>query len=912
MPEHGMPEHGVRPVEQEIFLRFHEDREMYEGRVAIELRVEVETPVLEIDSEGLTIDELLLFERRGARTIERPLRWTGEPRSKAPPWARNRLRIVPTTPLGPGNHRLEVAFRGELRQAGDGGLFRVREGDDAYVFPFFQPDLAHTAFPCFDRPDFRIRFEIRLEIPAHHRAFANTRAVSEELSETPSSDGARRTVSFAPTPPIPTYLLAIAAGPLEVLEIGDGDQNAGRLVLPRGRDPRSTRTLRELISTLLPPIEAYFGSPHPFGTLDWLIVPGMLALGMEFPGLVALAEEAALLDDGSGDGVPGTAVDTMANTGPAHRRLARLVAHELAHQWFGNWVSPADWSELWLNESFARWMEQKAVEAALPELGIGLHFVREHQQRQVDDALSGSLAVTGQRGDPRSQLGTFGPAMVKGTAVLEMLEAWIGEAELRAAIRAHLQRFAWGSASTDDLLRSLDEAAGPDRKAGPSPSALARPFLDQPGLPEVSLELDTEAGVLRLRQERYRVIGRDSAPQLWQIPLVLAFAEPGSKVRQTRRLLLDGSSKSVPLGELGLVPGADPPWILPDAGAVGYYRFTLTEALLRPLVGAAAEGRLSPREVITLLGNLRTMLDAGDLDGGAYLRSLARLFGHPDPRIVDAALTAFEAVEKPFSTAAREAPSGLGGADPGGARFGAWTRASLGPALEAIGLDPRPGEEGQKESRAVRTLRPRLWLWLGLHGRDTRVLDRADALVRRWLAAGPEATLDPELAPAALRLAALRGDAELFERLENRLEELGASPLGHSLASALGGFEEPELRRRALDLALEGSLGPRAGVAIALGQTFDARGQERVETWAVENYDVLFEGLPPPVRQMIPALLEGCSESRLPALRRFFGKKEADAPGTALQLALATEQMEDCARLAHREGEAIRAYLAGF
>jgi hypothetical protein len=324
--------------------------------------------------------------------------------------------------LEPGLHRIHRTFRGAMSEAPHGLYAR-----DDYAVTQLQPAYARTLFPCFDEPRFKATFDLTVIADARHRVIANTPAVRDE----PLADG-RHAVTFATTPPMPPYLLGIAIG-LEPL-----------------RD--------ELVLAAADRARAFYETlhPYPWPKLDLIAVPELEAAGIETTGTIFFREEALRA---------------------SRSRVASLVAHEVAHQWFGSLVTPASWDELWLSEGFATWLAAKAV---APELRDELAEVRAVRAAMAADSLGSSRALVSGSDSPKE---LFDPiAYNKGAAVLRMLEAWLGEETFLRGVRLFLSRHAHGSVTSDDLWRALEEVSG-------QPVAqTATPFVTSPGVPRVTFD----------------------------------------------------------------------------------------------------------------------------------------------------------------------------------------------------------------------------------------------------------------------------------------------------------------------------------------------------------------------------------------------------------------------------------------
>ncbi|HLK45193.1 MAG TPA: M1 family metallopeptidase, partial [Acidimicrobiales bacterium] len=341
----------------------------------------------------------------------------------------------------------------------------------------------------FDEPGFKIPFAVTLVVPSGDQAIANT----PEVERSPAAAAGATRVRFAPTPPLPSYLVAFAVGPLDVVRAADVPPNPVRPkplplrgVAVKGRGGELAYALGHA-GELLSMLETYFGVPYPFEKLDLLAVP-QLSGAMENPGAVTFDEPLLLFDP---------------KTAPLRQRLdyAMVVAHELSHQWFGDLVTMAWWDDTWLNESFAEWMGYKVAQQWEPALRADLDFAEGTQSAIGTDSLVSARQVRQPIASADDIENAFDDTTYKkGGAVISMFERWLGPEVFQKGVRAHMARHRFATASADDFLAALSDAAGRDV------AAPYRTFLDQPGVPFVEAALVCDGGApprLHLRQSRF-------------------------------------------------------------------------------------------------------------------------------------------------------------------------------------------------------------------------------------------------------------------------------------------------------------------------------------------------------------------------------------------------------------------------
>jgi alanyl aminopeptidase len=666
------------------------------------------------------------------------------------------------------------------------------------------------------------------------------------------------TVTFAPSEPMPSYLIAIAVGTFEGTEM-KGLGVPGRVLAPAGMGPLTAKAA-EVTPGILHALEDYFGRPYPYAKLDLIAVPEFWPGAMENIGLVTFADNILLLDPAG------------ASTGQLRNNI-RVTAHELAHMWFGDLVTMEWWDDLWLNESFADWMANKVTDELYPQFEIDLFSRRGIQGILGVDARPTTEAIRQPISRPEEAMSNVGLAYAKGRAVLGMVESWLGEDTFRRGVVAYVNRHAGGNAVGADLWQALSEASGQDV------AGVLEGFLDQPGYPLLSVETFGKDGV-RIAQQRFLNEGVEAPALTWKVPVSLKWSD-GLNVH-THDLLLTEASTSFHL------PGPVA-WVMPDAGADGYYRWQVPDSMLRNLAEHSAED-LTPAERIAFLGNAAALLDAGRLGGDGYLGVLNAFANDPQPDVVAAVVGSLAKVQGAF------VPDDLRDA------FAVYVRRTLRPALERWGMEPQEGE-----AEAVTLFRPQLLGWLGDEGEDPEVLAFAEKTARAYLA--DPSSVAPSLAGTVLGLAAKHGDAALWERYREGFENAATPVDRNRFLGSLGDFEDPALQEKALDYALSGPLRPTEMFNIPGSVAGSPGGDDRTYDWFIAHYDVIADSLPPDFRPFLVGIAGGCSAERLASATEFFSDESRQVPGTLVQLAKVTAQVNDCVSLRQREGAAVASYL---
>jgi aminopeptidase N len=749
-----------------------------------------------------------------------------------------------------------AAFRTE-----DEGLFHAKVGDEWYAWTQMEPVDARRMFPGFDQPGFKTPFTVTVTAPASARVFTNAPEASA------SRRGATTVHRFLPTAPLPTYLVALGVGPFDVVETSVPANTARAAPLPfrviatKGQLARMQYAAVQA-PKLLGMLETYLGTPYPFAKLDLLASP-LEGGAMENAGLIIFEDSLILLNADA----PLRQV----------RGFAEITAHEMAHQWFGDLVTPTWWTDIWLNESFAEWLGKKIAQQWNPELGIGASELAEAFAAMDTDSLGRGRPIRQIITNDRQIASAFDEITYqKGAQVLSMFESYLGAEPFAQGVKLHLRRYPNGNATAEDFFRSLGEAA-----RNPLIVPAMQSFIEQTGVPLVTV--GNSAKAVRLTQARYRPLGvAAAATQTWDIPLCLARADDKS-------CMLFGA----PSAEATVPAGTGP--LMPNAAGAGYYRFTLDAAGWDGLIAAAA--RLPGMEALALADSLWADFAAGT---GSFNRVIAgaRALSRNGER-----LAALELAARLQELADSEMnPDDL----PGYRRL---MQSLYGAQLAELGSDLHAGAYSA-EPLGRQSLRQSLLPYVALQARDPELRARLAAAAVAYLA-GDSQALDPAFRSVGLRVAVQERGAPFMTLLETALIASSDPAFREEAGGALGSGDTPALAREALKMAFSSDIHPLETLQIFFATAHLPSTRETAIRFSNDNFQRVIDRFPVFTRPIFVNAFDGlCSTDDVPRIEAYMQPKLHDLGGGEMELEQAKQRIMQCAALKQAKGAEISAALS--
>ncbi|MGH7318667.1 MAG: M1 family metallopeptidase [Candidatus Rokuibacteriota bacterium] len=766
-------------------------------------------------------------------------------------------RLVFPRPVEPGEWRLRLTFTGTLNDRLR-GFYRSTYKDAAgqthtLATTQFEAVDARRAFPCWDEPALKAVFGVTLVVPDGLAAVSNTRVVEEH----PAGSG-RRAVRFADSIRMSTYLVAFLVGEFEATEPVMVGRTPLRVWCVPGKG-HLTRFALDAGAFCLRFFEEYYGLPYPGDKLDLLAIPDFASGAMENLGAITFRETALLVNE----------------TAASHaelERIADVVAHEIAHMWFGDLVTMTWWNGIWLNEAFATFMEMLAVHAWKPEWERWVSFGVSRAAALGVDALLSSRPIEFEVRAPRDCEAMFDLLTYeKGASVLRMLEQYLGSETFRDGVRLYLGRHSYGNAETTDLWTALGDASGQ-----PIPDVMDA-WIFRPGYPVVTVA--TEEPGLRLMQRRFTYLETEpSAEARWRVPVSLRASVGGRLVE--RRVLLDEADARVEL------PGP-PDWVVANAGGPGFYRVGYAADLLDRLTGALLQ--IQPIERFNVASDLFALALAGIMGATEYLDLTARFQDETDRNVWMVLLGSFGYVNRIIGDDAR----------PG---LHALVRARIGPAAARLGWDPRPGE-----SDLQRQLRGDLLRAVGILGDDPETQARARERYARYLA--DERSLDTNVLPAIIAIRAFSGGEAEYAECRERFRQARTPQEEQRYLYALAGFRQPELLRQTLAHTLDGEIRSQDAPFVVRALLASVYGRRLAWEFVRAHWETMARQYPPSAyRRMYEGVTALVSPAWERDVRAFFPERQIVLGGKTLEQYL--EQLRVAVRFQAREAASLAAYLA--
>jgi aminopeptidase N len=830
---------GVTPTHYTLWFAPDLEKATFRGRESIAVTLTAPASTITLHAAEIAFDDVRIEDARGSQTATVALNEKDE-----------MVTFKVARPVARGPATIHVTYTGLLNDKLRGFYLSKANGRN-YAVSQMEATDARRAFPSFDEPAQKATFDVTLMIDAADSAISNGR----QVSDTPGPEPGKHTIVFARTPKMSTYLVALLVGDF-VCRSGAAGPTPIRVCATPDKVGLTSFALTAAEHQVAF-FNQYFGIPYPYEKLDIIGVPDFAAGAMENAGAITFRERMLLADP------------AVASAGVL-QSVASVISHELAHQWFGDLVTMKWWDDIWLNEGFATWAANKPLDAWKPEWRMDVNAATETQIALGLDVLQSTRAIRTQVSTPAEINEVFDPIAYEKTAgVLGMIEAYVGPEKFRQGVSSYLNKYSLSNAAGEDFWTEMT------RVTEKPVNRIMQSFVEQAGAPLLSVKTRCVGGATEVAIAQSRFVGtpgaKPVAAQHWTLPVCVKTAGQAASCT-----IVTEQSQTVK------APGCGAAMV--NADGHGYYFTEYEPSAVAAL--ARRDPALTAPERISLLGDEWRIVRAGRHDIGTYLDLAAAFASDTTPEVAS-------------EIASRLGFVGGAIADSGQRpQFDAWVKRVFRPALDRIGIEPKPGD-----SDDVNSLRGTL---MQILSSDPDVQQRARALAQRYL--DQPASVPPTLVPPLLQAAAAGGDAALYDRYLAKMNASIATPEEYyRFFNTLAAFSDPALRQRTLAFALKDARSQ--DTPVLLGQMLGADA-ETAWTFIKANWPAVvakvgtFQGIP----YIVNSLSGRCSTESSAEIKGFFDAHPV--PEAARGLQQAYERIASCVAVKERQSAAFAKWLA--
>jgi aminopeptidase N len=821
----------------------------FAGVETIQVRVLQSTPEIVLNAAGIDFQSVTIASSAGDQVARVSL-----------DKEKQMAHLAVDKPLSQGPATIQIRYAGKLNDELRGFYIGKDDQGRKYAATQLEDTDARRAFPSFDEPNYKATFDVTVIADKDMTVISNGKVVSDA----PGPGDLKHTVHFSTSPKMSSYLVAVIVGNFEYIE-GESDGIPIRVWTSPGKKELGRFALAAAEFNLSY-YDRYFGIKYPYGKLDLVGLADFSAGAMENTGCITFREILLLLDEKH------TAIDLK-------KTVASVIAHEMAHQWFGDLVTMQWWDNKWLNEGFATWMSSKPVAAWKPEWNVQLDEVSDTVYSLGQDSLVNTHPIH-QPADTPAQILELDDAITytKTAAVLRMLESYVGADSFRAGVDLYLKQHSYANATAFDFWNAQTQVSKkPIDKIMPT-------WTEQAGQPLVTVKTQCSGNseTVALEQQRYfydRAKLNAGSADLWQIPVCM---KVGSTTSATEKCeLITKKQASLTLQECS-------PWVYANAKAKGFYRSAYSSEAIRS-IAKVAESALTPAERMMLLSDVWASVRVDREPIGDYLVLAEGLQADRSSAVLGEIINQLSYISDYLvSDADREA-------------FDLWVRQLLDPVARDVGWEAKPGETEDQAG-----LRARLMTALGEVARDPQVQALARKLTDQYLA--DPSSVDHEIAAIALRIAALNGDQALYDRITADLKAAKTPEAYFTDISALRHFSDPKLVEKTLEFAISPQMRSQDAPYLISGVMRDPATEKQAWVFvqahwgSIENLGGAFAG---------GIIVQGTGSFCDPVMRdevqAFFTSHPAPAAERSLKQSI--EQINYCVDMKTHQGPQLASWL---
>ncbi|MGA2694905.1 MAG: M1 family metallopeptidase [Terriglobales bacterium] len=837
---------SVVPSHYELFLDPDIAAKTFSGEETIDVQVTARTREIVLNSLDLDISSAQITyagKTETARVIyDKPAEMV-------------RFGVPDAIPAGSAQIRLK--FSGPLTR-GLRGLYLSHSDRRDYAVTQFEGTYARMMFPCFDEPNYKATFDLSVAAANGDTAISN----GHIITDTPIPGTGRHTITFSTSPKMSTYLVALAIGDWQCLEKTADDIPIRVCAVPEKKN--LGRFALDVADHSIQFYNRWYGIKYPFGKLDMLAIPDYEWGGMENTASIFYRDSALLFDDSKASVFE-------------RRYQAVIIAHEIAHQWFGDLVTPVWWDDIWLNEGFATWMETKPIAAWHPEWHLDEEDAVSAQQIISLDSLGATRAIHGDPKTPSEIKEMFdGITYQKGGAVLSMLESYVGPETFRKGVNVYLQAHANGNATASDFWSAMTQTSGkPVDKIMPT-------FVMQPGVPmfTATTECANNAAKVEIKQQRLLLSGNKAAEDnsLWQIPVCMK-----SDVAAKN----DSECVVVSKRETEIALETCPQWLFPNRDAKGYYRVAYSTANPEKLQ-SVAETQLTVPERIAFVEDAWAMTSAGRTHVADFMQLVGALQGEQNLNVLNLLSGHLGYIKAALLTPDQSVI------------FNQALDAQFSPLARQIGW--KMSADDSDETKALRAT------LMGILGNadDPEAVTQARELVQQYLK-DPNA-VDGTLVGPSFYVAASHGESALYEQLSTRLAQTESQQEYGLCLAALASFRDPALAERSLSLVKNSTIRQQEYPRFFSALLNNPSTRDAAWKYLKTHWDDLAEKVTSfGGRGAVSELGDACSSSMREDVQRFFADHKAPGAERAVQQSL--DRIDSCLAFRKAQESSMDAWL---
>ena len=789
-PNIGQLPDYIKPRKYDITIEPDLEKFEFAGNISIDIKIDIKIKTININSSELIINSCQLSSKHGR---------VFDPKSISENKESETISIKFDQEILPGDYILFISYNGILNDKLRGfyrSQYKDTKGSTKYLATTqFEPTDARKAIPCWDEPKFKSNFKLRLIIPDNLEAISNMPILSTNVI------GDKKIIEFAETPTMSTYLLAFIIGELSCIERLTADGTLMRIWTTKDKESLGEFAL-EVSCNLLKYFNEYFSIPYPLPKLDHIAIPDFAAGAMENWGAITYRENALL-------------VDPNKSSSMTKQNVANIISHEMAHMWFGDLVTMNWWNDLWLNESFASWMGDKAVDHLFPEWEVWNQFITYDTHEAFNlDGLENSHPIEQEVNNP-GEIGQLFDAISysKGASLLRMIESFIGADIFRKGISNYLMKNAFSNATTKDLWVALSEASGKPI------SEIMESWTNQTGYPWINanIKLDSNTEIkIEVEQKQFLISNiieqKSNLSQLWHIPLniqtPLSSKETRTSFNKEKELLT--IAKDTKLNN----PTAN--WVKINPEQTGFFRVNYNDNNWESLHNAIAEKLLPPADRVGLQNDAFSLSKSGLIPITRFLNMCSAYKGETNAIVWQDLCSNLKSIGHQLSNTSHEKAFNM----------------FVGSLLDSIKLKVN-WTPTKSDKHLDMILRTTVLNALGENG-DADTISKANGIFQEYCKTGKP--IDPNIKSTVYSLIAKEGDQDIYDKLWQLQKDTELEEERVRILRSMTCFSDKTLLQNLLEKSLTDEIRYHNTIGIVVGIGNNSSGEELAWEFLKNNW----------------------------------------------------------------------------